>query len=126
MGRLGFFGQMGRGVKPGDGILCEQKTHRQYIQPVHPVAFKSGIIYFIGEHPAEALVFGWRDDQYANNQGSAEYVPPYRNIIQQRLNLAAENIEQGNQRKDDEKPEELLFDIIPVPEICCIRWITHT
>src|ERR1700682_6541202 len=112
MGGLRFLRKMRGGIKASDGILRQQETQWQDVQPIHVVARKAGIIYLVGKHPFEGLVFGWRKNENRNDQGSAKNMPPYRDIVQHSLYTAAEYIECSNQDHDHHEPEKLLQDII--------------
>ena len=108
--RVGLLRQVGRGVVPGDRVLGQQGADGQDDEEEpQPVVFppKKPVLLTVEVKTIDGagVVIGQEDQDEDDGRG-AEHVPPDRDVVEDREQVAREDVDQGGEHQDAEEVEE--------------------
>ena len=119
-GAVGLLRQVGGGVVAGDRVLREQEAERQHVEPEARSAVRTveravaaeqaaGVVDLAGEDVAGAPVGGpvlQEEDQDEHDDRGAGDVPPHRDVVEDREQVAGEDVDDRAEDQDAEEHEE--------------------
>ena len=83
-----------------NGMIANQKREAR-----RAAVGEAGVVEPLGEHVVEALVLVGDDQQDRDDRGSADDVPPHRDVVHDRHQVAAEDVE--HRRRAPARPRKM-------------------
>ncbi len=118
-GSAGLLREVRGGVVTGDRVHRQQEPERHHVEPefraVYGPAGEAGFVGFVAEDVGEARVVGGHGDQQHDDRQHADDVPPHRDAVEHRHDLAAEHVHDQGEHEDGREQREV--DVRGVVEV---------
>jgi hypothetical protein len=117
-GLVRLLGQMCRRVVAGDRVLGEDHRQRKDVEQEAEAACvtaeESGVVHPVRERRRHARVMVRHEDQDCHHGGGARDVPPHGDVVQDRKQLAGEDVHQCGEREHDHEDQEHAAEAVAV------------